>query len=1076
MPFTRDEFDTSAPVERIMITIDETGTILSASYLCSEMFGFSAEELIGNNVNMLMPEPYKSVHDQYILRYINTNVPHIIGTSRVVEGQHKNGSTFPFRLSVSAVDVDDVRLFVGLIEKVKESFARVVIDQRGIILAVNRQFVQIFQYTPDEIVGRNVDTIMPSRYAHRHDQFLQNYQLTGRAKSIGKTRNMEGQAKNGHIFPISLRVQEEERGGEKVYTAEIQDMETAELAGVLTCDSAGVVRSCNKALLELSGLKSQDQIVGKNISMLMPSLNVETLSLRDSATFGRMQIQMRHADGSMLHASVEAHEFVIDDERVFSLSVRHAEQKLRHRFQAHNVAVPIDLESLGTYVGNYRVGKLLGVGSFAAVFLATHRTTARLVALKVTENKGVTSPVDREIEVLKLLYHENIAQLYEVIRTPKLIFMVMEYVSGGDLFDYVACTRGNGVPEAEARELLRGVVAAVDHCHANFVLHRDLKLENVLLDQSGSVKLVDFGLSTFLQPAARMNTFCGTPAYASPEVLTGSAMLGPESDVWSLGVMLYTLITATMPFQTDPALVIAGSFKLPVRLSDSCKDLLVGMLQSKPSDRITFDAIRTHPWITDGGRLPIIEKAQRNTGPTHPLVQEVIDEMAAAGFAQDVVLASLRNKAFNQVTATYKLILEKRKLIGRKNDAHMADGDKHSPDANAAAGGHNHNSASCNGDTHLPQAHPPSGSGHKLGCSGGSSSSIHRKQGITPRKTYRCKKCDHLDSDAMLADAKLLAELQALQNELGLASHGLPPQDYPVTTTHSHENFQLPPSAAAGIKRSQSAGRLAGSACSTGEAWTARGGVLDGHHGRLDGPHARLLNPGGGNGGAVPGPGSSGTVGDGEMLCGLRKSLEAPSRCLGSGNGANAGTLVAVSAGTGAPIGCGRSSPRTGSGTASPSQSGSDGGGSGNCVSHGAAYLYERIVEVVHGLRKRSRMVSSTCDHDGDARRPSEDGGSAHTHVGGEGSCKVRAGGGQLQGEGGHPCLFWFVFGLSLFLGCCFHNIPFWVCFRYILGLFRFGRKWLLFRESCGCCHRTWHSREMLVFTSRTGVVFGWLL
>eukprot|EP00899_Mesostigma_viride_P010527 jgi/Mesvir1/19476/Mv10497-RA.1 len=849
MPFTGDSAnganENADPVERVMITIDETGIILSASYLCSEMFGFSAEELIGNNVNMLMPEPYKSVHDQYLSRYINTGIPHIIGTSRMVEGQHKNGSTFPFRLSVSAVDVDDVRLFVGLIEKVKESFARVVIDKKGIILAVNRRFVQIFQFTPDEIVGCNVSTIMPARYAARHDQFLENYHQTGRAKTIGKTRNVEGQAKNGHVFPISLRVQEENRSGHVVYTAEIQDMETAELAGVLTCDLSGTVRSCNKAILELSGLKSQDQLVGKNISVLMPSLNVETLLVRDSATFGRMQIQMWHADGSILQAAVEAHEFVIDDETVFSLSVRHAEQKLRHRFHAHNVAVPIDLDSLGTYVGNYRVGKLLGVGSFAAVFLATHRITGRLVALKVTENKGVATAVDREIEVLKRLYHENIAQLYEVIRTPRLIFMVMEYVSGGDLFDYVACTRGNGLPEDEARDLLRGVLAAVDYCHANFVLHRDLKLENVLLDQLGSVKLVDFGLSTFLQPAARMNTFCGTPAYASPEVLTGAAMLGPESDVWSLGVMLYTLTTASMPFQTDPALVIAGSFKLPTNMSAACKDLLIGMLQSKTSDRITFDDIVKHPWITNHGRLPPLPRAQRQTGPTHPLVQEVIDEMGDAGFAPDVVLASLRNKAFNQVTATYKLILEKRNLVGKKQGW--------------ASGGD-----SANGDG-TPHHEDRMRHSHRPGSTHGSGGSINRK-GHGPRKSYRCKKCDHLDSDSMLADAKLLAELQTLQTDLGN-----------VSMTRSHEF---------GIHRSRSCEKMARSATPDWEARDPR-----------EPPHLDLASP-------PPPP-----------------------------------------------------SPSCAQGPNISPQRSSDGSGSG--VLAGPGHLYEHILDVVHGLRKRTHMMSA---------------------------------------------------------------------------------------------------------------------
>eukprot|EP00899_Mesostigma_viride_P029324 jgi/Mesvir1/9577/Mv16477-RA.1 len=769
--------------DTMVVTIDESGTILSASIKCLNFFGYSSEELVGNNVDVLMPEPFKSLHQHYIARYLKTGAARIIGTSRRVDGIHRNGAILPFRLAVSRVDVDGAILFVGLIERCKETAARIVMDANGKIMSVNKMFVDIFGYLPEDVLGKPLATIVAPKYGSQPDAFFQRYvKAAVTPVSPSTSRNLEGMKKSGHAMPISLVVStEEQANGGSVFIATVEDLETLELRGLCTCDSTGTIQSANSALLHLFGYRDITPLVGKNIEMLIPTLSVETLQARDSTTFGMMRLTATHADGSSFHVLVETTEYPSSTEgRIYSVSIRHAEQKLKHKFQTNDMPIPVDLDTLGQYVGHYRVGKLLGVGSFAVVFLATHRVTGRFVALKVTENKG-NSTVEREIEVLRRLRHKNIAKMYEVIRTPRLTFIVMEYVSGGDLFDHVANSRSAGLPEEEARKLFRGMLSAVDHCHANYVLHRDLKLENVLLDEQGEVKLVDFGLSTFLQPAARMNTFCGTPAYASPEVLTGSASLGPECDIWSLGVMLYTLMTAAMPFQTDPALVIAGNYRLPAHISPDCSDLIRRMLRNKPGERISMVGIMNHPWVNDNGRLPTLAASERmgpSIGPSRTLTgltisPEVLESMVPYGFDPDIVVASLRNNSFNQVTATYKLMEES--LPGRQNSngskppvpsglskeggAAVALG---APGSVAGAVGAGGGGAATPGAIDTGSSHTHVG-GSGLGPNWHHTMSKDNSQQV--RKSYRCKKCDYLDKAAMLGDARMLAEVQQLVRE-----------------------------------------------------------------------------------------------------------------------------------------------------------------------------------------------------------------------------------------------------------------------------------------------------------------------
>eukprot|EP00002_Diphylleia_rotans_P029531 TRINITY_DN6018_c0_g1_i4.p2 TRINITY_DN6018_c0_g1~~TRINITY_DN6018_c0_g1_i4.p2 ORF type:complete len:183 (-),score=45.91 TRINITY_DN6018_c0_g1_i4:1962-2510(-) len=175
-------------------------------------------------------------------------------------------------------------------------------------------------------------------------------------------------------------------------------------------------------------------------------------------------------------------------------------------------------------LGHYRLGKTVGVGSFSKVKTAVHETTTAKVAVKVINRRKVKTAdlqekIKREIQILKHFSHPHIIRLYDVISTPTDIFLVMEYVPHGELFEFIV-TNGK-MPEENARRFFQQIISAVDYCHQKNIVHRDLKPENILLDINHDVKIVDFGLSNILADGEFLRTSCGSPNYAAPEVIAG---------------------------------------------------------------------------------------------------------------------------------------------------------------------------------------------------------------------------------------------------------------------------------------------------------------------------------------------------------------------------------------------------------------------------------------------------------------------------------------------------------------------------------------------------------------------------
>ncbi|VDO43966.1 unnamed protein product [Haemonchus placei] len=254
--------------------------------------------------------------------------------------------------------------------------------------------------------------------------------------------------------------------------------------------------------------------------------------------------------------------------------------------------------------GLYSVHDELGSGGFGKVKLATHLLTGLKVAIKIIDKKAIGDDLPRvttELDALKTLSHQNICRLYQFIDTEDKFFIVMEYCSGGEMFDYIV--RKERLEESEARHFFRQLVQAMAYVHSMGYAHRDLKPENLLLTEDLHLKVIDFGLCAKPCSLSRpLDTCCGSPAYAAPELIAGKAYLGNEADIWSMGVLLYALLCGSLPFEDESMQLLyrkiaRGQYPEPEWLSPSSKALLRSMLQVNPQYRITVQQLLDHPWI-----------------------------------------------------------------------------------------------------------------------------------------------------------------------------------------------------------------------------------------------------------------------------------------------------------------------------------------------------------------------------------------------------------------------------------------------------------------------------------------------
>ncbi|CAO2836995.1 unnamed protein product [Amaranthus hypochondriacus] len=270
----------------------------------------------------------------------------------------------------------------------------------------------------------------------------------------------------------------------------------------------------------------------------------------------------------------------------------------------------------------YEVVKQLGAGNFGVARLMRHKETKELVAMKYIERgQKIDENVAREIINHRSLRHPNIIRFKEVVLTPTHLGIVMEYAAGGELFDRI-CTAGR-FSEDEARYFFQQLISGVNYCHSMQICHRDLKLENTLLDGNAAprLKICDFGYSKSSLLHSRPKSTVGTPAYIAPEVLSRREYDGKLADVWSCGVTLYVMLVGAYPFEDpqDPknfrktiTRIMAVQYKIPeyVHISQDCRHLLSRIFTTNPARRLSVKEIKSHPWFLKNLPKELTEQAQ----------------------------------------------------------------------------------------------------------------------------------------------------------------------------------------------------------------------------------------------------------------------------------------------------------------------------------------------------------------------------------------------------------------------------------------------------------------------------------
>lgn len=585
----------------------------------------------------------------------------MMDSARFVSALKSDGKLIRVRLSLSTLRVDDKVRFIGILRPAPSPVIKIETTKSGVITSVSKNITKFLGYVPRNIVGENVSLLCPEPIRSFHDRYMSNYLKTGVSKLLGRARNMTTVCRDGTQKPVSIWVSPTRHGFKGKLVVIDSDIEV-----MMSVDRESLkVTSCTEHAKHIFG-KLPEQMVGSSLTCLFssafsPSLDGSTLSV----------IAQCH-DGSTLPVSVECNA-ISDDPTKFRVRVvsRETSQQQRQALDSDSDEFPSTDESSETsessttniveqgpaVLGHYEMCGVLGTGYFGSVRKALHLVTGQYVAIKTLrkeqfEEIGMKYP-PREVSLLRNVPpHPHLVQLYDIIETNSRIYLVQEFVSGGDFFDY--CASRGPLNAVECQFFFRQLVRGVSWLHQHNIVHRDLKIENCILDEDKQLKIIDLGLGTIYDGNIVLSTFCGSPDYAAPELFMRKKYQGPPVDIWALGVMLYVMATGFVPFDT-PQSVVDVKFVFPKSMvfdADIVR-LIYSIFVFNPSDRPSIQKLRVDPWL----KLPESEQVVQ-PGINADIVADVVKKM---GCTEDLVRDALGdNTRVSTIKTCYHLLMRKK--------------------------------------------------------------------------------------------------------------------------------------------------------------------------------------------------------------------------------------------------------------------------------------------------------------------------------------------------------------------------------------------------------------------------------
>lgn len=314
----------------------------------------------------------------------------------------------------------------------------------------------------------------------------------------------------------------------------------------------------------------------------------------------------------------------------------------------------------------YKIGRMLGKGAFGKVNLGMHKLARKLVAIKsmnkqYLNNESSNKKVRQEVSIIKRTRHPNVVKLYETFESNKYVLFSMEMWAGGDLLNYVRKRRK--LKENVAKILFKQIIEAIGYIHTRSIVHRDIKLDNILLDGKGNVKIGDFGVSRIVKPGEIMKEQWGTPAYIAPEILEDKGYTGYAVDIWSAGVVLYSMLYGSVPFKANNmeelhTMIMKGKYTLKEDISEAARSLLRSMLEKNPRKRIQVPQILRHEWFKDIDKsLPIFNEQEMSqiqkefTYNEARRIQRKDDELEAADWFTELAIDTTQKSDLKNVSS-----------------------------------------------------------------------------------------------------------------------------------------------------------------------------------------------------------------------------------------------------------------------------------------------------------------------------------------------------------------------------------------------------------------------------------------